>query len=126
MTFFNDMIPDMISNIKRNQIMTELFIEGRILIFFTVFFIKTCFAVTKDVSLNCTCFFIMNIRNRWELQENALNHWSDIDFEDLYIFTKIVPQHYILVNDTTLTSDNLLCLKKNFQKEYKKLIAKMS
>ena len=44
----------------------------------------------------------------------------------LYIFTKIVPQHYILVNDTTLASDNLLCLKKNFQKEYKKLIAKMS
>ena len=44
----------------------------------------------------------------------------------LYISTKIVPQHYILVNDTTLASDNLLCLKKNFQKEYKKLIAKMS
>ena len=81
------MIPDMISNIKRNQIMTELFIEGRILIFFTVFFIKTCFAVTKDVSLNCTFFFIMNIRNRWELQENALNHWIDIDFEDfIYLY----------------------------------------
>ena len=36
----------------------------------------------KDVRLNSKYFFIMKIPNKRELQQIALHHSSDIDFED--------------------------------------------
>ena len=62
---FDDMIADMINNIKLNPIVTELFIRGRKLNISIVFIthILSYFNVPKDVRLNSTHFFIMKIRN---------------------------------------------------------------
>ena len=79
---FDDMIADMINNIKLNPIVTELFIRGRKLNISIVFITQSYFKVPKDVRLSSTHFFIMKIPNKRELQQIALNHSSDIDFKD--------------------------------------------
>ena len=73
------------------------------------------FKVPKDVRLNSTHFFIMKIPNNRELQQISLNHSSDIDFKDfMKIFKKYTAEpYYILVNDTTLPSDDPLKFRKN-------------
>ena len=76
------MIADLINNKKLNPIVTELFIRGRNLNISIVFITQSCFKVPRDVRLNSTHFFIMKIPNKRELQQNALNHSSDIDFKD--------------------------------------------
>ena len=55
------MITDMISNKSLNQIETELSIRGRKLQISTILIIQSYFALTKNIRLNCTHFFIMNI-----------------------------------------------------------------
>ena len=55
---FDDMIANMISN---KTIVTEPFIRGRKLNFFTVFIAQFYCQVPKGVRLNCTHFFIMKI-----------------------------------------------------------------
>ena len=57
----------------------------------------------------------MNIPNKRELQQIALNHSSDIDFKDfMNIYNKSTKEPYsFLVNDTTLLSDNPLRFRKN-------------
>ena len=69
----------------------------------------------KDVRLNCTHFFIMKIPNKRELQQIALNHSSDIDFNNfMNIYKKRTTEPYsFLVNDTTLPSDDPLRFRKN-------------
>ena len=47
-----------------------------------VFITQSYFALSKNVSLNSTHYFIMKIRNRQELQQIAFNGLSDIDFKD--------------------------------------------
>ena len=60
----------------------------------------------------------MKIPNKRELQQNALNHSSDIDFIDfLKIHKKCTAEPYsFLVNDTTLLSDSPLRFRKNILK----------
>ena len=103
---FDDMIADMINNNKLNPIVTQLFIRGRKLNISIVFITQSYFKVRKDVRLNSTHFFIMKIPNKRELQQIALNHWSDIDFKDfMKIYKKCTTRPYsFLVNDTTLPS----------------------
>ena len=50
----------------------------------------------------------MQIPNKRELQQIALNHSSDINFKDfMNIYKKSTKEPYsFLVNDTTLPSDN--------------------
>ena len=57
----------------------------------------------------------MNIPNKIELQQIAINHSSDIDFKDFVkIYKKCTNDPYsFLVNDTTLSSDNPLRFRKN-------------
>ena len=112
---FNDMIADMINNNKLNPIVTELFIRGRKLNISIVFITQSYFKVPKDVRLNSTHFFIMNILNKRELQQIALNHSSDIDFKDfIKIYKKCTIEPYsFLVNDTTLPSDDPVRFRKN-------------
>ena len=112
---FDDMIADMINNNKLNPIVTELFIRGRKLNISIVFIMQSYFKVPKDVKLNSTHFFIMKIPNKRELQKIASNHSSDIDFKDfLNIYKKCTTEPYsLLVNDTTLPSDNPLSFRKN-------------
>ena len=112
---FHDMIADMISNNKLNPIVTELFIRGRKLNISIVFITQSYFKVPKDVRLNSAHFFIMKIPNKRELQQIALNHSTEIDFKDfMNIYKKCTTEPYsLLVNDTTLPSDDPLRFRKN-------------
>ena len=60
----------------------ELFIRGRKLNISLVFIAKSYFTVPKNIRLNSTHYFIMNISNKQELQRIASNYSSDIDFKD--------------------------------------------
>ena len=72
----------MIINKKFTSIITELFIRGRKLNISIRFIARLYFKVPKEVRLNSTHFFIMQISNKRELQQMALNHISDIVFKD--------------------------------------------
>ena len=115
---FDDMIADMINNKKVNPVVTELFIRGRKLNISIVFITQPYFKVPKDVRLNSTHFFITRIPNKRELQQTALNHSSDIDFNDfIKIYKKCIAEPYsFLVNDTPLPSDDPLRFRKNVLK----------
>ena len=112
---FADMIADMINDKKLDSIVTELFIRGRKLNISIVFIKQSYFKVPKDVRLNSTHFFIMKIPNKGELQQIALNHSSDIDFKAfMKIYKKCTIEPYsVLVNDTTLLSDDPLSFRMN-------------
>ena len=71
---FDDMIADILSNKKLNLIVTELFIRGRKLNICLVFVTKSYFAVPKNIRLNLTHYFVINIPNKRELQKIAFNH----------------------------------------------------
>ena len=68
---FDDMIADMINNKKPNPVVTEFFIRGRKLDISIAFITQSYIKVAKDVRLNSTHFFIMNISNKSELQQIA-------------------------------------------------------
>ena len=106
---------DMINNNKLNPVVTELFVRCRKINISIVFITQSYFKVPKDVRLNSTHFFIMKIPNKRELQPIALNHSSDIDFKDfMKIYKKYTKEPYsVLVNDTTLPSDDTLRFRKN-------------
>ena len=112
---FDDMIADVINSKKLNSIVTELFIRGRKLNISLVFTTQSYFKVPKEVGLNTTHFFIMEIPNKRELQQIALNHSSDIDSKDfIKIHKKCTDKSYsFLVNDTLLASENPLRFRKN-------------
>ena len=61
---FDDMIADMLSNKKFNPTVTELFIKGRKLNISLVFVTQSYFAVPRNIRLNSTHYFIMNIPNK--------------------------------------------------------------
>ena len=58
LTVFDDMIADMLSNKKLNPVVTELFITGRKVNFSLVFITQSHFAVSKNIRLNSTHYFI--------------------------------------------------------------------
>ena len=112
---FDDMIADMIHNKKLNSIVTELFIRGRKLNISLVFITQSYFKVPKDVRLNTTHFFIAKISNKRKLAI-AIKHSSAIttkDFNSIYRECTAEPYSF-LVNDTTLSSNNLLRFRKSF------------
>ena len=55
--------------------------------FSLVFITQSYFYVPKDVRLNSTHYLIMKINNKRELQNIAINHSADIDYQD---FMKIM------------------------------------
>ena len=57
----------------------------------------------------------MTIRNKWELQQVAFNHLSDIDFKNfMNLYKKCTAKPYsFLVIDATLASDNPSRFRKN-------------
>ena len=109
------MIADIIINKNINSIVTELFIRGRKLNIPIVFITQSYSKVPKDVRLSSTHFVIIKIPKKRKLHQIALNHSSDIDFKDfMKIYKKCTAEPYsVLVNDTTLSSDNPLRLGKN-------------
>ena len=78
----DDMIADMINNRKLDSTVNELIVRGRKLNIFLVFATQLSFKVPKDVRLNTTHIFIAKIPNERELQQNAVNHSSDISTKD--------------------------------------------
>ena len=94
-----------------------MFIRGRKLNISLVFITQSYFKVPKDVRLKTSHFFIAKIPNKWELQQIAINHSSDIntkDFANIYRKCTSEPySFYSLVNNTTFASNNPLRFRKN-------------
>ena len=86
----------MLSNKKLNPTVTELFIRGKKLNISPAFITKSYFAVPKNIRLNSIHYFIMKIPNKRELQQNAFNHSSDIEFKDFMNVYRNVLQSQIL------------------------------
>ena len=80
-----------------------------------MFISQSYFKVLKTIRLNATHYFIMKIPDKRELQQIASNHSSDIDFKDfMKLYKDYTKEPYsFLVNNTTLSSDNLLRFRKN-------------
>ena len=80
-----------------------------------MFITQSYFSVPKDVRLNSTYYLIMKINNRRKLQNIAINHSGDIDYEN---FMKIKrnctkePYNFLTI-DTTLPVSNPLRFRKN-------------
>ena len=57
----------------------------------------------------------MKIPNKREFQQIAFNHSSDINFQDfMNLYKKFTAEPYsFLVIDTTLSSNNFVCFRKN-------------
>ena len=112
---FDDMIADIMTNKKFQSLIKELFIRCRKLNISLVFITQSYFSVPKDVRLNSTHYLIMKINNKRELQNIAINHSADIDYQD---FIKIYrectkePLNFLTI-DTTLPSNNPLRFRKN-------------
>ena len=103
------MTADILSNKKLKPIVTELFIRGTELNISLAFIPQSYFAVPKNIRLNFTHYFISKVLNKRGLQKITFKHLSDIEFKDLMNLYKIctAKPYSSLVNDTTLTSDNL-------------------
>ena len=114
---FDDMIADIMANKKFQAIINEQFIRWRKLNNSLVFITQSYFSVPKDVRLNLAHYLIMKINNKRELQNIAINHSADIDYND---FVKIYREctgklNYFLTIDITLpASDPLRFRKKLF------------
>ena len=68
-----------------------------------------------NIRINSTHYSIMKISNKWEPQQIAFNHSSDIVFQDfmnLYKKWTAKPYSFLVIN-ATLASDNLACFRKN-------------
>ena len=118
---FDDMIADIMSNKKFQAIIKELFIRCRKLNISLVFITQSYFSVPKDVRLNSTHYLIMKINNRKELQNIAINHSADIDYQDfIKIYRECTKEPYnFLTIDTTLPASDPLRFRKNLFDSYK-------
>ena len=70
------------SNKKFQAIIKELFVRCRKLNISLIFITQSYFSVPKNVRLNSTHYLIMKIKNKSELQNIAINHFSDIDYKN--------------------------------------------
>ena len=81
-----------------NLIITEVFIRGRKINICLVFISQSYFAVSKNIRLTFTHYFIVKIPNEEELQQTVFNNSTDIDFKyfiNLYKKCTAKPyQHY--------------------------------
>ena len=88
--------------------------------YFTCFYHTVIFFCSKRLNyviLNSTHYFIMKINNKRELQNIAINHAVDIDYEDfLKIYRECTrePYSFLTINTTAPASDPLRFRKKNF------------
>ena len=98
------MIADIMTNKKFQAIIKELFITCRKVSISLVFITQSYFSVPKDVRLNSTHYLIMKINSRKELENIAINHSADVDYND---FVRIYREctrkpNSFLTTDTTL------------------------
>ena len=114
------MIADIMTNKRFQAIIKELFIRCRKLNISLVFITQSYFSVPKDVRLNTTHYFIMKINNKRELQNVAINHSADIDYQELKkIYRECTKEtFYFLTIDTTLPGSDPLRFRKNLFDSY--------
>ena len=112
---FEDMIADVKDNKKLQAIMEEMFIRCRKLNISLAFITQSYFSVPKDVRLNLTHYLIMKINNRKELQNIAINHSADIDYQDfMKIYRECTKEPFnVLTINTTLPASGPLRFRKN-------------
>ena len=90
------MIADTLKNKTLNPVVTELFIRGRKLSISLVFTTQSYFAVSKNIRLNSTYYFVIKVPNKQELQQVAFNHSSDINIKNFMNLIKNVLQNHTL------------------------------
>ena len=118
---FGDMIADILTNEKFQDIIKELFLRCRKLNILLVFITQSHFSVPKDMTLNSTHYLIMKINNKKELQNITINHSSDIDYKDfMKIYRECIKEPYsFLTTDATLPASDLQIFRKNLFHSYK-------
>ena len=117
----DDMIADIMINKTFQAIIKELFIRCRKLNISLVLITQSYFFVPKDVRLNSTHYLIMKIKNRKELQNIAINHSANIDYNDfMRIYRECTRKSYpILTIETILPASDPLRFRKNLFQSYK-------
>ena len=118
---FDDVITDIMSNKTFLAIIKELFIRCRKLNISLAFITQSYFSVPKDVTLISTHYFIMKINNKRELQNIAINHSANIDYQDfMKIYRECTKEPYnFLTIDTTLPASDPLRFRKKLFDSYK-------
>ena len=99
----DDLIADILSITKLNPTVTELFIRDGKLNISVVFITQSYCAMLKSIRPNSTHYFIRKIPNKWELQQTAFSHSSDIDFKDfidLYKKYTAKPCSFLVIDAT--------------------------
>ena len=109
------MIADITTNRRFQAIIKELFIRCRKLNISLVFITQSYFSVPKDVRLNSKHYLIIKINNRRELQNIAINHSANMDYNDfMKIYRECSKEPYnFLTIDTVLPASDLLRFRKN-------------
>ena len=112
---FDDMIADIMTNKRFQAIIKELFIRCRKLNISLVFITQSYFSIPKDVRLNSTHYFIMKINNNRKLQNYAIHHSADIDYQDFKkIYKECTKEPYnFWTIDTTLPASDPLRFRKD-------------
>ena len=116
-----DIIADITTNKRFKAIIKELFIRCRKLNTSLVFITQSYFSVPKDMRLNLTHYLIMKTSNKRELQNIAINHSADIDYNNfMKIYRECTKELYsFLAIDTTLPPSDTLRFSKNLFHSYK-------
>ena len=112
---------DIIADKKFQAIIKDLFIRCRKLNISLAFITQSYFSVPKDVRLNSIHYLIMKISNKRELQNIAINHSSDIDYDGfIKIYRECTKEPYsFLTIDTKLPASDPLRFRKNLFDSYK-------
>ena len=79
---FDDMIVDIMMIKKIKPWLKNYLLGAENWIFHSWLSLSLFFPVPKDVRLNSTYYLIMKINNKRELQNIAINHSADIDYQD--------------------------------------------
>ena len=118
---FYDMIADIMINKIFQAIIKELIIRCRKLDISLVLNTQSYFSVPKDARLNSAHYLIKKINNRKELQNIAINHSANIDYQDfIKIYKECTKEPYnFLTTDTTLPASDPLRFRKNLFDSYK-------
>ena len=86
-----------------------------------VFITQYNFSVSKVVRLNSTHYLIMKTNNKRELENIAINHSANIDYQDfIKIYRKCTKEPYnFLTIDTKLPASDPLRFRKTLFDSYK-------
>ena len=100
---FDDMISHVMSDRRAQQILKDLFIRCRKLNISLCFLTQSYFSVPKDVRLNCTHYISFKLSNRRELQNIAIDHSADTDYEDFIKIYRVCtkkPFNFLTIDTT--------------------------